>query len=248
MEKSTYIMIDRNILKWRWYQNPNTMRLFVHLLLKANIRDNDFERITVHRGELVTSYASLSTELGLSVQSIRTALEHLKSTGEVTSKNYAKYQVISILEYDKYQTITTGILTGKQQAINNQSTGNQQQSNNGNNDNNKKNNIYIVEIVRYLNEKTGANFKPTAKDTISHINARIKDGYTVEQFKQVIDKKCADWLTDAKMREYLRPATLFGTKFESYLNSAAVKTIDKTDPDSYTDNDDSDDFLNRWSV
>lgn len=242
-------MIDRNILKWRWYQNPNTMRLFIHLLLKANIRDYDFEKITVHRGELVTSYASLSKELELSVQSIRTALEHLKSTGEVTSKSYSKYQVISILEYDKYQTITTGILTGNQQAINNQSTGNQQQSNNGNNDNNKKNNIYIVEIVRYLNEKTGANFKPTAKDTVSHINARIKDGYTVEQFKQVIDKKCADWLNDTRMREYLRPSTLFGTKFESYLNSAATaKTTDKTDPNSYTGEDDSDDFLKKWSV
>lgn len=242
-------MIDRNILKWRWYQNPNTMRLFIHLLLKANIRDYDFEKITVHRGELVTSYASLSKELELSVKAVRTALEHLKSTGEVASRNYAKFQVISILSYDKYQTVTADLTAGNGQAMGRQAAGNGQQSNNGNNDNNKKNNIYIVEIVDYLNKKTGANFKPTAKDTVSHINARLKDGYTVEQFKRVIDKKCTDWLNDPKMREYLRPSTLFGTKFESYLNSAAAaKTTDKTDPNSYTDNDDSDDFLKKWGV
>ena len=86
-EKSTFIKIDRNILKWRWYEDANTFRVFVHLIIKANIRDADFERITVKRGQLVTSYPHLSRDLGISVKSARTAIKHLKETGEVQSEH-----------------------------------------------------------------------------------------------------------------------------------------------------------------
>ena len=80
------------------------------------------------------------------------------------------------------------------------------------------------EIVQYLNQKTGKNFKHTSKVTQRHIRARLAEGFTVSDFKQVIDKKCSDWLRDQKMKEYLRSETLFGTKFESYLNSKTTTT------------------------
>ena len=80
------------------------------------------------------------------------------------------------------------------------------------------------EVVEYLNQKTGKNFKHTSKVTQRHIRARLAEGFTVSDFKQVIDKKCSDWLRDQKMKEYLRPETLFGTKFESYLNSKTTMT------------------------
>ena len=80
------------------------------------------------------------------------------------------------------------------------------------------------EVVEYLNQKTGKNFKHTSKVTQRHIRARLAEGFTVNDFKQVIDKKCSDWLRDQKMKEYLRPETLFGTKFESYLNSKTTTT------------------------
>ena len=51
MAKTTYIKLDRNILNWRWYKDANTFRLFIHLLLKANIRDHDFEHVTIRRGD-----------------------------------------------------------------------------------------------------------------------------------------------------------------------------------------------------
>ena len=85
------------------------------------------------------------------------------------------------------------------------------------------------EVVEYLNQKTGKNFKHTSKVTQRHIRARLAEGFTVSDFKQVIDKKCSDWLRDQKMKEYLRPETLFGTKFESYLNSKTT-TIQQTGP------------------
>ena len=80
------------------------------------------------------------------------------------------------------------------------------------------------EIVQYLNQKTNKNFKHTSKVTQRHIRARLAEGFTVSDFKQVIDNKCNDWLRDQKMKEYLRPETLFGTKFESYLNSKSTTT------------------------
>ena len=84
--------------------------------------------------------------------------------------------------------------------------------------------IPYQEVVEYLNQKTGKNFKHTSKVTQRHIRARFAEGFTVSDFKQVIDKKCSDWLRDQKMKEYLRPETLFGTKFESYLNSKTTTT------------------------
>lgn len=85
------------------------------------------------------------------------------------------------------------------------------------------------EVVEYLNQKTGKNFKHTSKVTQRHIRARLAEGFTVNDFKQVIDNKCNDWLRDQKMKEYLRPETLFGTKFESYLNSKTT-TAKQTGP------------------
>lgn len=80
----------------------------------------------------------------------------------------------------------------------------------------------ITEIVEYLNEKAHKNYKPNSKATMRHINARLKEGYTLSDFKQVIDNRCATWLgTD--MEQYLRPETLFGSKFEGYLNASAPK-------------------------
>ena len=60
--------------------------------------------------------------------------------------------------------------------------------------------------------------KTTTPKTIREIKARLNEGFKLEDFKIVIDNKCSEWLNDKKMNQYLRPDTLFGTKFESYLN------------------------------
>jgi DNA-binding transcriptional MocR family regulator len=137
----TYIKLFRSIENWRWYKNPNTFRVFVHLLLNANIEDHDFESVTIHRGQLATSHASIAKNLDLSVQSVRTALEHLKSTGEITTKRYSKFLVISVLCYNQYQDVPTGKSTINQQSSNNHSTFNQQQLKNVKNGKKLKNNI-----------------------------------------------------------------------------------------------------------
>jgi len=78
----------------------------------------------------------------------------------------------------------------------------------------------IVEIIDYLNNTCNTKYKYNTKKTISCINARFKEGFTLEDFKIVISKKARDWL-GTEYEKFLRPETLFGTKFESYLNQKA---------------------------
>ncbi|POP33909.1 hypothetical protein C3R19_27735, partial [Blautia producta] len=90
------------------------------------------------------------------------------------------------------------------------------------------------EIVEYLNMRTGKSFQVGSKDTRRLIRARINDGFTFDDFRRVIDIKSAEW-KGADMDKYLRPATLFGTKFEGYLNQKGGKKIEEpgrnTEPD-----------------
>ena len=89
-------------------------------------------------------------------------------------------------------------------------------------------NIYI-DIVEYLNKKANKNYKHNSDKTRRFIDARLSEGFTLEDFKKVIDNKCRSWLNDERMNQYLRPETLFGTKFEAYLNEMPIsqKKIEK---------------------
>lgn len=85
----------------------------------------------------------------------------------------------------------------------------------------------IKGIIEYLNIKSNSHYKYSTDKTQTLIKARIKDGFTLDDFKIVIDKKCEEWLgTD--FEKFLRPETLFSNKFESYLNqkiTAKKKTL-----------------------
>lgn len=78
----------------------------------------------------------------------------------------------------------------------------------------------IKDIVDYLNAKANTSFRSTTKSTQQHIHARLEEGFIFNDFKIVINKKCAEWI-GTEFEQYLRPQTLFGTKFESYLNAPA---------------------------
>ena len=80
------------------------------------------------------------------------------------------------------------------------------------------NNKYIRAVVNHLNEKAGTKYRATTESTARHIRARLNEGFSVEDFFTVIDKKVAEW-KGSDMEKYLRPETLFGSKFESYLNA-----------------------------
>lgn len=87
----------------------------------------------------------------------------------------------------------------------------------------------IDEAILYLNSVAGKNFKPTTKKYRSAINARLREGYSIDDLKQVVDSKFAQWGNDAKFDEYLRPQTLFGTNFDSYLDASKKESFSNTD-------------------
>ena len=88
------------------------------------------------------------------------------------------------------------------------------------------------EIISYLTAKAGTAYRPTGADTVKHIRARLSEGFTVNDFFTVIDKKCTEWL-NTDMAKYLRPSTLFGQKFESYLNAPSSAKKEDDDIEKY---------------
>lgn len=91
----------------------------------------------------------------------------------------------------------------------------------------EKDNIPYVGIVTYLNQAASKKYRHTTPKTKSVIKARWNEGFRLDDFKAVIDIKCKEWLSDEKMNKFLRPETLFGTKFESYLNQKGGVTNGK---------------------
>lgn len=126
MLENGFVKFDRKIANWRWYHDVNTFKLFFHLIITANYEPKPFENITVQRGQRVASYQSLAAETQMSVQNVRTALNHLISTGEVTRQSTSKYTVFTIVNYNMYQDNQQT----NQQTANKQLTSNQQTANN----------------------------------------------------------------------------------------------------------------------
>ena len=173
-------------------------------------------------GQLV---ASSDKVLGLTTQKVRTILKNLEKKGYIEFLTSGSKGKESTLKITIKQQLFNNNVTNKSEQLQQVEGGKQQQSNNNVTTLSKKkekdNNIYSL-VIDYLNKKANTNYRASTKNTQSFINARVKEGYAVEDFKKVIDSKSREWLgTD--FEKYLRPATLFGTKFENYLNEANKK-------------------------
>lgn len=211
-----WIKLHRSFRKWEWYQNDAMVLLFIHLLLSANHQENKWQGLLIGRGQLVTGLKSLNKETKISIRTLRTCLSRLEQTGEISRKSTNKYSIITINNYDKYQQ--NGCESDKQPTSNRQATDNKQECKEY-----KNNNIPFSDIISYLNLKAGTKYRTTTKVTVTKIRARWNEGFRLDDFKKVIDVKTEKWLRDPKMEQYLRPETLFGTKFESYLNEPIPK-------------------------
>lgn len=146
-----WIKLHRKLLEWEWYDEPNTFRLFMHCLLKANHKDNNYRGQLVKAGSFLTSRDLLSKETGLTTQQVRTSLKRLESTNEITTKKSKKGTVLQVVKYVEYQLINQPT---NQQLTNNQPTANQQltTNNNDNNDNNEKKNIKAFDFSEIKKE------------------------------------------------------------------------------------------------
>lgn len=172
-----WIKLHRSILDWEWYDDPNTKIVFLHLLLKANHKDKAYKGVLVKRGEVVTGRLVLSAELRLSEQQIRTALNRLKSTNEITIKTTNKNSVITIVNYDLYQEVENDQPTNEpiynQQSTNKQPTANQQLTTNKNVKNNKN--------EKNARMKEGFSFSANAQDKLFDHNLDVDEDFEKEK-------------------------------------------------------------------
>lgn len=120
-----FIKIDRKMLEWEWYKNEHTKNVFLHCLLKAHWKDTKIEGKTIPRGSFVSSIGNIAEELSLTPMEVRTALKHLKSTNELTSKGTNRNTVFTVTNYDLYQSKEQA-----EQQTDNKRTTNEQQTDN----------------------------------------------------------------------------------------------------------------------
>ena len=98
-----WIKLYRQLLDWEWYTTPNMVHLYVHIVMTANHSDKEVRGILVKRGQLLTGRSKLSAETGISAQSVRTCLQRLQSTSNLTIKSTNKFSLITVCNYDKFQ-------------------------------------------------------------------------------------------------------------------------------------------------
>lgn len=138
MADKGYVKFHRKIKDWGWYTDPYTFKLFFHLVTFANFADKEFFGETIKRGQIARSYSTLAKETGLSERNVRTALQHLQKTGEVTVERHSKFSVITIKNYNEYQESDTQVTPDRQRS-DTRPTGDRQQDKNDKKDKKDKN-------------------------------------------------------------------------------------------------------------
>jgi len=155
---ASWIKIFRELLQWEWFQKAEMVQLFIYLLLKASCADKQWQGITVKRGQLVTSNATIRQDLRLSEQQIRTCIKRLISTGEITYKSTNRYVVITICNYDKYQETGNSINEQNNEQTNNQSTDEQRAINEQSTTSKEIKNIRSKEYnIKDIKQESGSN-------------------------------------------------------------------------------------------
>lgn len=102
--KNGYIKLYRSLLDWEWYADANAMRVFIHCLLKANHTVKKWQGYTIHAGQFITSLSHLAKETGLTLRQIRTVINKLKMTKELTIESTHRNTIITVNNWDKWQS------------------------------------------------------------------------------------------------------------------------------------------------
>lgn len=209
-----YVKISRKILDWEWYTDINTKVLFLHILLKANWKPSRFQGTEVPRGSLVTSQQNMATETGLTIKNVRTALKHLENTGEVAVSRHPKFSVITVKNYNQYQS------SGSQMAVDGQSDGSRgatieegkkerkeeyNKSPKGDYESGTPENSIYATIRELYNSVCGSypRLVKMSEARKKAINARIRAGYTREDFRILFEKaEASEFLKGANKRNW----------------------------------------------
>lgn len=157
MENLGFIKLHRKITEWEWYDDSNTFRLFIHLLLLANFEPKKWRGKTIQRGEVFTGRQILANSLHLSEMQIRTSISKLKSTNEITILSTRNYSIIKLINYDAYQQNNQ---QNNQRVTNEQPTSNQR----------------VTTTKNVKNVKNDKNITPNGVEQVQNENEKIEYG------------------------------------------------------------------------
>ncbi len=228
---------------------------WVDLFLNANWKDNEMiirgNIIPIKRGQLGWSELTMAKRWRWSRGKVRRFLSYLEKKENIVQQKGHLTTIITICNYEDYQPDTEKeVQQMEQQTVqqtDNRRTTDGTRLNKVKKDKKEKNKTGFINkpcsptandvgekqqpeppfkrIIDYLNAKIGSHYKPSSAKNKALISARFNEGFTVENFKMVIDKKVAEWGGDEKFCKFLRPETLFSNKFESYLNQPEVAKV-----------------------
>lgn len=121
-----YMKLFRKISEWEWYDDPVTFKVFLHFLITARWQDGSWHGIEIKRGEVLESLPSIAQKNGLTVQNVRTAIQHLLNTNSITIRKAGKCHVYRVSEYEKYQGQQDYQQEGNREVTENQQEGNRE--------------------------------------------------------------------------------------------------------------------------
>ena len=232
-----WIKLHRQFLNWEWYSNANVKILFLHFLLLANHDEKSWQGIKIKAGQFITSIENLSSQTGLTKQKVRTAIEKLKLTNEITHETTSKYSMITLKNWDKYQTNNT---QDNKQITNEQQTNNKQITTNKNDKNDKNDkNIFLEKKVDpffnsvkevYINQYEKIMGKKPYL-TLNECNKLLELDESIENFAQTIPT-AIERLKKIKFKDIdFIPSSSWLLKENNYtkiLNGEFEKNEDKT--------------------
>jgi len=188
-----FIKLHRDILNWEWYGEHKVFVVFLHCLLKANHKDKKWQGIEIKRGSFISSYSKIGEEIGLGVQSVRTSINKLELTGELTRYSTSRNTLLTVNNYEKYQGANT--VANKQLTINQQTTNKQLTTTK--NVKNVKNTVPDAKPSETMFVLEGVEFKPLNKDFAQHALAFKR---MVQKVRVVPDNaNLDDWATELRL-------------------------------------------------
>ncbi len=214
----SYIKILRKLLKWEWFNDSKMVHIFIYFLLSANHTSAKWRGISVDRGQLITGLNSIKKSTGLSVRSIRTCIDRLKSTNEITIKSTNKFSIISIVKYDDYQNFdkkTTKKTTIKQT---NERQSNDNQTTTDNNDNNNNNEEEIKKALFLPVVNTWLEYKKERRESYAGEKS-------IEQFRKKLMELSGDNPEKADLIIKQSMASNYAGIFELKNNQSGRKKI-----------------------
>jgi len=241
MSNNGFIFIWRKLRENPIYSNSKAVHIWIECLMRATYKQRSFyqgrEKIELEPGQFIMGYREFGNKINIGASTVKYWMDKFENVERmIERKTNAKGTTVTILNWDEYQEVERKVV----QTQNDDET--LVKSNNKEKKVNKvNNNIPFGKIIDYLNTKADRQFKSTTKSTKRKIEARWNEGFDLDDFKNVIDTKVAEWEDDDEMEKYLRPKTLFSTKFEGYLNqpmpgpslkkSTGPPTLDQLDED-----------------